>query len=140
MHSQAETLLNTIGGTGSLYKPAETAAALPSYNGRSLVVDDSCDYDPVTGKATIYLFGTGAVAINDAPVKTPFETQRAIAASADQMATRSAFIAHVRGFKFNSATVAGPSPTNAELERADNFTRVYDQKQVRVVKLVARLA
>lgn len=139
MHSQAETMLNTIGGTGSLYKPAETPAQLPSYNGRPIVVDDSCDYDAATGKATIYMFGAGAVAVNDAPVKTPFEVQRSIATSSDQMATRAGFIAHVRGFKFNASTVTGATPSNANLELAANWTRVYEKKQVRVVKVVARL-
>jgi len=139
MHSQAETLLNTLGGTGSLYKPAETAAQLPSYNGRPIVVDDSCGYDPATQKATIYLFGQGAVAVNDAPVKTPFEMQRKIETSSDQMATRAGFIAHVRGFKFLNVGVTTPTPTNVNLASANNWERVYEKKQVRVVKLVAKL-
>ena len=35
--------------------------------------------------------------------------------------------------KFNSASVAGDSSTNAELETSSNWTRVYENKNVRIV-------
>jgi len=37
--------------------------------------------------------------------------------------------------KFNSAAVAGDSPTNAELETASNWTRVFENKNVRIVAI-----
>ena len=83
MNSQAETVLNDIGGT--LFKSGgETPAQLASYNGRSIIVDDGVHYEAATGIADIYLFGAGAIALNDVPTKMPFEVGRDIPASADQ--------------------------------------------------------
>jgi hypothetical protein len=48
---------------------------------------------------------------------------------------RRRYILHPRGVKFNSTTVAGDSPTNAELELAANWTRVYENKNVRIVAI-----
>ena len=46
---------------------------------------------------------------------------------------RRRFILHPRGVKFTSASVAGDSPTNAELATGTNWTRVFENKNVRVV-------
>lgn len=140
MHSAAETVLNIAGNGGSLFKPADTPAGLASYNGRSVVMDDNCVYDAATKKAEIFLFGRGAVALNDVPSKTPLETTREALAGNDVLITRQAWIGHIRGVKYNAASCAGATPTNAELEAAANWTRVWDQKDVRVVKLICKLA
>lgn len=139
MNSQAETVLNDIGGT--LFKSGgETPAQLSSYNGRSIIVDDGVHYEAATGIADIYLFGAGAIALNDVPTKMPFEVGRDIPASADQLASRMSYIAHVRGFAWQSPAIAGASPTNAEIESAAAWDRVYGRKQVRVCKLRCKLA
>lgn len=139
MNSQAETVLNDIGGT--LFKSGgETPAQLASYNGRSIIVDDGVHYEAATGIADIYLFGAGAIALNDVPTKMPFEVGRDIPASADQLASRMSYIAHVRGFAWQSPAIAGASPTNAEIESAAAWDRVYGRKQVRVCKLRCKLA
>lgn len=139
MNSQAETVLNDIGGT--LFKSGgETPAQLASYNGRSIIVDDGVHYEAATGIADIYLFGAGAIALNDVPTKMPFEVGRDIPASADQLASRMSYIAHVRGFAWQSPAIAGASPTNAEIEAAAAWDRVYGRKQVRVCKLRCKLA
>ena len=46
---------------------------------------------------------------------------------------RRRYILHPRGVKFNSAAVAGDTPTNAELENGANWTRVFENKNVRIV-------
>ena len=43
------------------------------------------------------------------------------------------YLLHPRGVKFTSTTVAGDTPTNAELELAANWTRVWENKNVRIV-------
>ncbi|HSH17414.1 MAG TPA: hypothetical protein VLD18_15350, partial [Verrucomicrobiae bacterium] len=48
---------------------------------------------------------------------------------------RRRYILHPRGVKFTSAAVAGDSPTNAELENGANWTRVYENKNVRIVAI-----
>ena len=42
---------------------------------------------------------------------------------------RRRYILHPRGVKFTSASVAGDSPTNAELETAANWVRVWESKE-----------
>ena len=44
-------------------------------------------------------------------------------------------ILHPRGVKFTSASVAGDSPTAAELETATNWVRVWENKNVRLVAI-----
>ena len=48
---------------------------------------------------------------------------------------RRRYILHPRGVKFTSASVAGDSPTNAELETGANWTRVFENKNVRMVAI-----
>lgn len=141
MHSMCETVLNT-GNTGDLFKPADSPAALPTYNGRKIVMDDGCPYDPATKVADIYLFGEGAVALNPVPSKNAMETGRAPLGGTDLLVTRHAWISHLRGIKWNPAqgVPAGATPTNAELADGANWSRVYDKKEIRIVKLRCKLA
>lgn len=141
MHSMCETVLNANNG-GNLYKPADNPAALPSYNGRKVVMDDSCSYDAATKIADIYLFGAGAIALNDVPSLNPLEMDRDKLAGTDIVITRQAWISHLRGVKWDpgAGVPAGATPTNAELAAAGNWTRVYDKKDIRVVKLRCKLA
>ena len=139
MHSMAETRLNEIGG-GSPYvqAPANDPAQLRMYNGRSIIMDDGVPYNATTGLATVYLFGAGAVAFNAVPTKTPFETGRDIGLSADVLRSNMSWISHVRGIKWKG-TPAGASATNTELATAGNWQRVYEQKAIRVIKLICKI-
>lgn len=139
MNSHAETALSELEAT-SLYRASDTPGQLSKYNGRSILVDDGCGYDPDTGKAEIYLFGEGAVAFNPCQERVPFETQREATKSRDVLVSRDAKIIHLRGIKWQNASVAGNSPTNAELAMAANWNRVYEKKAIRCVKLVCTIA
>jgi hypothetical protein len=139
MHSMAETRLNEIGG-GSPYvqAPANDPSKLSTYNGRAIIMDDQVPYNQTTGVAELYLFGAGAVALNPVPTKTPFEMGRDIGLSADVIRSNMSWISHVRGIKWKG-TPAGASATDAELQTATNWERVYEKKAIRVVKLKCRL-
>ena len=139
MHSMAEARLNEVGGTSYIARAADNPASLSRYNGRAIIMDDSVPYDAATGIATIYLFGAGAIALNDVPSKVPFESGRDILSSMDVLASRNAWIAHVRGIKWKG-TAAGATPTNAELELAASWDRVYEQKAVRAVAIKCKIA
>src|SRR5512137_3089739 len=114
--------------------------------GRKVVVDDSLPTRTGSTDGTVYttyLFGQGAFAKGVAPLDgTPLqgghgtegvELARVPLDSDTVLINRRRYILHPRGVKFNSATVAGDSPTNAELETASNWTRVYENKNVRIV-------
>jgi len=61
------------------------------------------------------------------------EIYRAPLDSDTSLINRRRFILHPRGVKFTSAAVAGPSPTNAELENSSNWTAVWESKNIRIV-------
>lgn len=94
---------------------------------------------------TSYLFGPGAFGRGTAPLDgTPLqggfgtegvELARVPLDSDSVLINRRRYILHPRGVKFNSASVAGDSPTNAELELAANWTRVWENKNVRIVAI-----
>jgi hypothetical protein len=139
MHSMAEARLNEVGGSAYVARAADNPAALSRYNGRAIIMDDSVPYDSSTGVATIYLFGAGAIALNDVPTKVPFEAGRDILSSMDVLATRNSWIAHVRGVKWRGVA-SGATPTNAELELAASWDRVYERKSVRSVAIRCKIA
>ena len=92
-----------------------------------------------------YLFGQGAFAKGVAPLSgTPLqggfgtegvELARVPLDSDSVLINRRRYILHPRGVKFTSASVAGDSPTAAELETAANWVRVWENKNVRLVAI-----
>jgi len=111
----------------------------PTYLDKRVIVDDSLPVEAgsTSGyKYTTYLFGAGAFAYGEGNPPVPTEVDRDSLAGEDYLINRRHFILHPRGVKFTDTNVAGSSPTNAELADADNWTRVYEQKNVRLVKLV----
>lgn len=141
MNSVAEAFLASLDAQSTLYRPSDAQGTLPTYNGKSIVMDDNLDYDTSTKKAEIYLFGAGAVALNDVPSKNPFEAGRDPLKNGgeDFVVSRHAGIAHVRGIKWTGAVCSGATPSNTELADTSNWSKVYDDKDIRVVKLVCKL-
>ena len=94
---------------------------------------------------TSFLFGPGAFAKGAAPLDgTPLqgghgtegvELARVPLVSDTVLINRRRFILHPRGVKFTSASVAGDSPANAELETAANWVRIWENKNVRLVAI-----
>lgn len=107
------------------------------YMKKRVIVDDAC---PVTGDVyTTYVFGEGAFGKGEGAAPTPTEIDRDSLAGEDILINRRHFIMHPRGVKFTSSSVAGASPTNAELGTAANWERVYDPKNIRVVEFKHKL-
>lgn len=139
MNSAVNTYLSGLDVNASLYRASDNPAQLARYNGRDIVVDDTVPYDASTGVATIYLFGRGAVALNDVPEAVPFETDRERLKGNDILITRQAAICHLRGYAW-TGTPAAETPTNTELATGSNWNRVYDPKDIRCVKLLVKIA
>ena len=144
MNSAVGTYLSGLDTNASLYKPSQGAASLPTYNGRTIVEDDTIPYDPATGIATVYMFGSGAVALNEVPEKVPYEMDRERLKGNDILITRWAGICHLRGYAWTGTSsgnaVTDGGPTNAQLATAANWNRVYDPKQIRCVKVLVKIA
>lgn len=110
---------------------------IPTYLGKRVIVDDSM---PVSsGVYTTYLFGEGAIGYGEGEAPVPTETDRDSLAGEEYLINRRHFIMHPRGVKWNEASVAGEFPTNAECETAANWTRVYENKNIRIVKFVHKI-
>lgn len=118
---------------------------IPTYLGYQLIVDDGLPVVAATqsapAKYTSYLFAAGSVArgIGNPPTLTQTETDRDSLASTDYLINRRAYVLHPIGMKWLGASVAGETPTNAELATGTNWTRVADIKQMGMVKLVHAL-
>jgi hypothetical protein len=110
---------------------------IPTYMGKRVIVDDGC---PVAaGVYSTYLFGEGAIGLGNGSAPVPTETDRDSLAGDDILINRQHFVLHPRGIKFNNASVAGSSPTNAEAETAANWTKVYETKNIRIIKFVHKI-
>lgn len=104
----------------------------PSYMNKRVIVDDGC---PTSGGVyTTYLFGQGAIGRGEGQAPVPTETDRDSLAGEDILINRRHFLLHPRGIKFTNASVAGSSPTNAELATGTNWNRVYENKNIRIVQ------
>lgn len=107
-----------------------------TYQDRRVIVDDGCPVDD--GVYTTYLFGQGAIALgNGSPegfVATETDREKLMGSGIDYLINRQCFIMHPRGIKWtNTARANVETPTFTELENPENWQRVYESKQIRMV-------
>lgn len=112
---------------------SEGKAAIKLYLGKRVIEDDGCPYNSTTGVCTTYLFGEGAIGLGNGAAPVPTETDRDSLAGDDILINRQHFVLHPRGVKWTDASVVGSSPTNAEAENGSNWSRVYENKNIRIV-------
>ena len=117
-----------------------TGGKIDVYQGKRVIIDDGCPHEGTGANMvfTSYLFGTGAIALgNGSPVGfVPTEMDRAKrkGSGIDYLINRKTNILHPRGVKFTNTNVEkteGPSRT--ELQDAENWSPVYQPKQIRIV-------
>jgi len=116
----------------------------PSYGGLALLVDDSLKMAS-TGVYLSVIFGAGAVGFASGDPATGFavETYRypdqGSGGGSSVLYSRRNSIIHPLGFNFTGASVAGESPTSAELALPANWTRVaYSRKSIPLCFLVSK--
>jgi hypothetical protein len=114
---------------------------IPTYMGMTVVVDDSL---PAVAGAervtyTSILFGAGAFAGGQGRIRNPSEIDREPSAGngggEEIIYSRRSEIIHPLGCSFTGGTVAGQSPTQAELGLAGNWTRVWERKNINMAFL-----
>jgi hypothetical protein len=147
MHSATEAALRKL-DLIDFIPDSEGKAQIRTFQGRRVVVDDNL---PTRAGATdglvytSYLFGPGAFAKGSARLQGKpaegghgtegVEWAREALASDTAFINRRRYILHPRGVRFTSASVAADSPTNAELEMGANWSRVFENKNVRIVAI-----
>lgn len=119
-------------------KFSDGRAEVPTYLGKRVIIDDGM---PVSaGNYTTYIFGANALGYAEAIIGTAdLEVDRDILAGDTVMAQRRRFLLHPRGIKW-TGTPSGDFPTNTELANSANWTRVYESKNIRIVRFVHKIA
>lgn len=114
---------------------------IPTYLGKRVIVDDGLPVEVVNGNNvfTTYLYGEGAIGYGEGSPEVPLEMDRDSLASDNYLITRRHFILHPRGVKFTENTVEKDAPNNKELAIGANWSRVYEPKNVRIVKFKHRI-
>lgn len=140
MHSATKSYLDKLNLIQTIRQ--SDAVSFDTYMGRRVIVDDGCPVD--TDKYTTYLFGEGAIAFGvGSPVgMTPTEVDRdkRKGSGVDFLIMRKSFIMHPRGVAWQNKTRAhAESVSRAELKDAGNWKRVYEPKQIRIVKFTHKL-
>ncbi|MBN6890076.1 major capsid protein 13 [Cytobacillus horneckiae] len=111
---------------------------IPYFMNKRVIVDDAMPYDTTNNVSSMYLFGSGAVALGNGShpniISTEVDRNKMSSSGEDFLVNRRIQILHPRGIKWQEASVADDFPTNAELATGTNWTRVYDPKAVRIVK------
>jgi hypothetical protein len=147
MHSATEAALRKL-DLIDFIPDSEGKPQIRNFQGRRVIVDDTLPVRAGTTDGqvyTTYLFGDGAFGkgvapLSGEPLQGGFGTQgvelaRVPLDSDTVLINRRRYILHPRGVKFTSASVAGDSPTNAELENQANWVRVWENKNVRLVAI-----
>jgi len=150
MHSATEASLRKLDLID--FVPDSTGKfMLKTFQGRRVVVDDNMTTRAGTTDGTVYstyLFGNGLVSrgvkLLDTPLQGGFGTEgvelaRSALDSDTILINRRHYVLHPRGVRFTSTTVAGDSPTNTELETANNWARVMEVKNCHVVQITHNL-
>lgn len=141
MHSATEAALRVL-DLIDFIPDSEGKLTIRTFQGRMVHIDDNM---PVVSTAyTTYLFGQGAVNYVEELVPNANEPYRHPEKSGgtDALYTRRKFVQHPRGIRWTPASgvPAAATPTNAELADSDNWTRVWEAKNIRIVQFVHTLA
>jgi hypothetical protein len=150
MHSAVESHLKKL-DLIDFVKDSEGGAPIKYFQGHRVIIDDGVGTSTVDSKTVYntYLFGQGAIALGfssrDEPIDGGFgswqlEFGRVGLAGESWIANRWRNIMHPRGIAWQEASVAGVSPTNAEIATASNWVRKYEQQNVRIVKITHNIA
>lgn len=91
---------------------------------------------------TTYLFGSGAVGYAEGEPAVPVEDDRDSLQGEDILINRRSFVLHPRGIKWvpASGVPAGNTPTNTEFSGTGNWSRVYENKNIRIVQFKHKIA
>jgi hypothetical protein len=116
---------------------AEGNPTLPYYMNKRVIIDDSMPVN--AGVYTSYIFGAGAIGYADGGAPTPTETDRDSLAGEDILINRKHFVLHPRGVAW-IGTSTGVAPTNVELAVGTNWSRRYENKNIRIVQFKHKIA
>ncbi len=113
---------------------------MPTVFGLACIVDDNLALG--SGTYMNVIFGRQSVAFAEGPGRMPFEIFRWPAqgngAGVEELWSRRNSVIQPYGFSFTSASVAGESPSGAELATASNWTRIVPRKNAKMAFLITK--
>jgi len=113
---------------GSVAAAYGTDANVPFYMGMRVIVSD--DLAPTSTNYPVYFFTQGAIASGE-QMAMQTETDRDILAKSDAMSIDLHYCYHPIGAKWTVGTV---NPTQAQLATVGNWTKVYETKNIGIVR------
>jgi hypothetical protein len=126
--STPATGASTINAIGGSVAAAYGDVRVPTYMGLNVIVSD--DITNSAGNYACYFFTAGAVATGEqAAMRT--ETDRDILAKSDAMSLDMHYIYHPVGAKWGVTTT---NPTRAQLATVGNWSKVYETKNIGIVR------
>lgn len=151
MHSEVENdLLNA--DQIEFIPDSDGQNMIKTFKGLRVIMDDSLPKRAGSTDGSVFtsvLFGPGAFAVGKSPLTTPIrgghgtqgvEFARVALNSDDVLINRNRKILHPRGVKWNNVSIGeAAGPTNAELEEAQQWTPVYESKNIRLVGIIHNL-
>jgi hypothetical protein len=131
VHSEVQTLMSQQDLI--VYLPdSDGNFVFPTYKGLQLLVDDEVENDGTTFDN--YLVGRGAFGSAMGTPKMPLEVDRSGLAGngggIENLISRTSPILHPNGYAWVEGTIAGDSPTNAELKSATHWNRVVSSRKL----------
>lgn len=135
MHSATYTKLQKANQITTEYS-SDLKVQIKYYLGYEVCVDDNMPVN--SGVYDTYFIGKGAFARNDGMPSglVGYETDRDSLAAANYLINRRALVLHPLGVSFNpTALENGKYASNADLEKADNWTLAVNHKKVPIVCL-----
>jgi hypothetical protein len=141
MHSAVEAslakndLIETV-------RDSEGKVVMKTFMTKRIIIDDSMT-GTSGGVYSSYLFGGGAIGWGEGSPKVPSETDRnpLINGGQEFLVSRRHFVLHPRGIRWTpqSGVPAKMTPSDAELADPDNWSLVYEPKNIRIVKFVHKI-
>ena len=126
--STAATGASTINAiAGSVASAYAGDNAVPTYMGLRVIVSD--DLAPTSTNYPVYFFTAGAIASGE-QMALRTETDRDILAKSDAMAIDLHYCYHPIGAKWGTPV----NPTQAQLATISNWTKVYENKNIGIVR------
>lgn len=142
MHSAVETHLRKLNLIESI-RPSDGGEPINYFQGKRVIVDDAMPFNTEDLVGSMYLFGSGAIAkgIGSHPniVATEVDRNAQSKAGEEFLINRHIDILHPRGVKWTDDSITGRFPTNEELQNGSNWNRVFEPKQIRIVKFTFRV-
>lgn len=137
-HSAVESYLKKL-DLIDYVKDSQSGVPIPFYQGKRVVIDDQ-----LTATSTVYpayLFAAGCVGFAEDTSVVMSETDRVGRDGIDELITRRRYVMHPRGVAFQSDTITGLTPSNANLELAANWAQAYpEDKQIPMVQFKFKIA